>query len=138
MTTFEEKANTFLSLNLSTNHFHCVTIISMTTFEEKAKTFLSLNLSTNHFHCVTIISMTTFEEKANTCLPALLSRNIVDTLDCILCSVRTCHFKCAVRTDSGTTNWFSICRGMRQGCIMSPQPFSIYKEHQERNERTEQ
>ena len=34
----------------------------------------------------------------------------------------------AVRTDSGTTDWFSVSKGVRQGCIMSPQLFSVYTE----------
>ena len=34
----------------------------------------------------------------------------------------------AVRTDSGTTHWFSVSKGVRQGCIMSPQLFSVYTE----------
>ena len=34
----------------------------------------------------------------------------------------------AVRTDSGTTYWFSVSKGVRQGCIMSPQLFSVYTE----------
>ena len=34
----------------------------------------------------------------------------------------------AVRTDSGTTDWFSVTKGVRQGCIMSPQLFSVYTE----------
>ena len=34
----------------------------------------------------------------------------------------------AVRTDSGTTDWFSVSKGVRQGCIMSTQLFSVYTE----------
>ena len=34
----------------------------------------------------------------------------------------------AVRTDSGTTYWFCVRKGVRQGCIMSPQLFSVYTE----------
>ena len=34
----------------------------------------------------------------------------------------------AVRTDSGTTDWFSVSKGVRQGCIMSAQLFSVYTE----------
>ena len=34
----------------------------------------------------------------------------------------------AVRTDSGTTYWFSVSKCVRQGCIMSPQLFSVYTE----------
>ena len=32
------------------------------------------------------------------------------------------------RTYSGTTDWFSVSKGVRQGCIMSPQVFSVYTE----------
>ena len=34
----------------------------------------------------------------------------------------------AVRTDSGISNWFSVSKSVRQGCIMSPQLFSVYTE----------
>ena len=34
----------------------------------------------------------------------------------------------AVRTDSGTTDWFSVSKGVRHGCSMSPQLFSVYTE----------
>ena len=33
-----------------------------------------------------------------------------------------------VRTDSGTTYWFRFSKCVRQGCIMSPQLFSVYTE----------
>ena len=34
----------------------------------------------------------------------------------------------AVTPDSGTTYWFSVSKGVRQRCIMSPQLFSVYTE----------
>ena len=44
----------------------------------------------------------------------------------------------AVRTDSGTTYWFSVSKGVRQDCIMSPQLFSVYTESIMREVKEEQ
>ena len=34
-----------------------------------------------------------------------------------------------VRTGHGTTDWFQIRKGVRQGCILSPCLFNVYAEH---------
>uniref|UniRef100_A0A803T5B0 ribonuclease H n=1 Tax=Anolis carolinensis TaxID=28377 RepID=A0A803T5B0_ANOCA len=34
-----------------------------------------------------------------------------------------------VRTNHGTTDWFKIGKGVRQGCILSPSLFNFYAEH---------
>ena len=38
-----------------------------------------------------------------------------------------------VRTNVGTTDWFKVTKGVRQGCCLSPQLFNIYTEQIMRN-----
>ena len=38
-----------------------------------------------------------------------------------------------VRTGHGTTDWFQIGKGVRQGCILLPCLFNLYVEHIMRN-----
>ena len=38
-----------------------------------------------------------------------------------------------VRTRHGTTDWFQIGKGVRQGCILSPCLFNLYAECVKRN-----
>ena len=38
-----------------------------------------------------------------------------------------------VRTGHGTTDWFQIRKGVRQGCILSPCLFNVYAEYITRN-----
>ena len=38
-----------------------------------------------------------------------------------------------VRTGHGTTDWFQIGKGVRQGCILSPYLFNFYAEYIVRN-----
>ena len=37
------------------------------------------------------------------------------------------------RTGHGTTDWFQIAKGVRQGCILSPCLFNLYAEYIMRN-----
>ena len=38
-----------------------------------------------------------------------------------------------VRTGHGTTDWFQVKKGLRQGCILSPNLFKLYAEYIMRN-----
>ena len=42
-----------------------------------------------------------------------------------------------VRTGHGTTDWFQIGKGVRQGCILSPCLFNLYAEYIMRNAELE-
>ena len=43
-----------------------------------------------------------------------------------------------VRTVHGTTDWFQIGKGVRQGCILSPYLFNLYAEYIMRNARLDE
>ena len=38
-----------------------------------------------------------------------------------------------IRTRHGTTDWFQIDKGIRQGCILSPYLFNLYTKYIRRN-----
>ena len=44
-----------------------------------------------------------------------------------------CSLEATVRTGRGTTDWFQIGKGVRQGCILSPCLFNLYAEYTMRN-----
>ena len=48
------------------------------------------------------------------------------------------HVKKQVRTGHGTTDWFHIGKGVRQGCILSPCLFNLYAEYIMRNARLDE
>ena len=57
----------------------------------------------------------------------------------------TCHLRnlCAgqeaiVRTRHGTTDWFQVGKGVRQGCILSPILFNLYAEYIMQNSRLDE
>ena len=53
---------------------------------------------------------------------------IPDHLTCLLRNLYTDQ-ETIVRTGYGTTDWFQIRKGVRQGCILPPYLFSLYAEH---------
>ena len=55
--------------------------------------------------------------------------------DHLTCLLRNLHAgqEATVRTGHGTTDWFQIGKGARQGCILSPCLFDLYVEYIMRN-----
>ena len=49
----------------------------------------------------------------------------------LTCLLRNLHAgqEATVRTGHGTTDWFQIGKGVRQGCILSPCLFTLYAEY---------
>ena len=57
---------------------------------------------------------------------------IPDHQTCLLRSMYAGQ-EATVRTGHGTTDWFPIGKGVRQGCILSPCLFNLYAEYIMRN-----
>ena len=57
---------------------------------------------------------------------------IPDHLTCLLRNLYAGQ-EATVRTGHGTTDWFQIGKGIRQGCILSPCLFNLYAEYIMRN-----
>ena len=55
-----------------------------------------------------------------------------DHLTCLLRNLYAGQ-EATVRTGHGTTDWFQIGKGVRQGCILSPCLFNLYTEYIVRN-----
>ena len=65
-------------------------------------------------------------------LYALKEMEIPDYLTCLLRNLYAGQ-EATVRTAHGTTDWFQIGKGIRQGCILSPCLFNFYAEYIMRN-----
>ena len=57
---------------------------------------------------------------------------IPDHLTCLLINLYASQ-EATVRTGHGTTEWFQMGKGVRQGCILSPCLFNLYAEYIMRN-----
>ena len=55
--------------------------------------------------------------------------------DHVICLLRNLYAgrEATVRTGHGTTDWFQIGKGVREGCILSPCLFNLYAEYIMRN-----
>ena len=62
----------------------------------------------------------------------LQEMGIPDHLTCLLRNLYASQ-EATVRTGHGTTDWFQIGKGVRQGCLLSPCLFNFYAEYIMRN-----
>ena len=62
----------------------------------------------------------------------LQEMRIPDHLTCLLRNLYAGQ-EATVRTGHGTTDWFQVRKGVRQGCILSPCLFNLYAENIMRN-----
>ena len=62
---------------------------------------------------------------------------IPDYLTCLLRNVYAGQ-EATIRTGHGTTDWFQIGKGVRQGCILSPHLFNFYAQYIMRNARLDE
>ena len=62
----------------------------------------------------------------------LKEMGIPDHLTCLLRNLYAGQ-EATGRTEHGTTDWFQIGKGVRQGCILSPCLFNLYAEYIMRN-----
>ena len=67
----------------------------------------------------------------------LKEMGIPDHLICLLGNLYAGQ-EATVRTGHGTTDWFQIGKGVRQGCILSPRLFYFYAEYIRRNSGLEE
>ena len=67
----------------------------------------------------------------------LKEMGIPDHLTYLLINLYACQ-EAAVRTGNGTTDWFQIGKGVRQGCILSTCLFNLYAECIMRNARLDE
>ena len=70
--------------------------------------------------------------KDNVFKEELFQMGIQDHLTCLLRNLYVTQ-EATVRTGHGTTDWFQIGKGVRQGCILSPCLFNLYAEYIRRN-----
>ena len=82
--------------------------------------FLTQELNSGLLHCRQILYRLSYE---GSCL----------ILSCLPLEKPICGQEATVRTGNGTTDWFQIGKGVRQGCILSHCLFNLYAEYIMRN-----
>ena len=84
-----------------------------------------------------------FIDYAKTCVDhnklwnILKEMGILDHPTCLLRNLYAAQ-EATVRTRHGTTDWFQIGKGVRQGCVLSPFLFNLYAEYIMQNFRLDE
>ena len=94
---------------------------------EKARTFQK-----NIYFCFIDYAKAFDCEDHNKLWKIMKEMGIPDHLICLLRNLDAGQ-EATVRTGHGTTDWFHIGKGVRQGCILSPCLFNFYAKHIMRN-----
>ena len=94
---------------------------------EKAREFQK-----NIYFCFTDYAKVFDSVDHNKLWKILKETGIPDYLTCLLRNLYAGQ-KARVSTGHGTTDWFQIGKGVRQGCILSPYLFYLYAEYIMRN-----
>ena len=84
-----------------------------------------------HFHFIEYAKAFDYVDH-NKLWKILKQMGIPDYLTCLLRNLYAGQ-EATVRTGHGTTEWFQIGKGVRQGCILSPCLFNFYAEYIMRN-----
>ena len=76
----------------------------------------------------TVIKPLPFSSRLILCtFPRMLGLGLYKSF--LLCQIAPYYTLPTVRTGHGTTDWFQIGKGVRQGCILSPCLFNLYAEY---------
>ena len=108
----------FQSRNNSSNNAQCISVIASHFFQNYLRDWL------------TVLKPLTVDH--NKLWNILKEMGIADHLSCLLRNLYAGQ-EATVRTGHGTTDWFQIEKGVRQGCILSPCLFNLYAENIMRN-----
>ena len=112
-----------LALSYQGSHTLCKAMQSLKKQESSRKTSISAFIDyAKAFDCV----------DHNKLWEILKEMGIQDHLTCLLRNLYAGQ-EATVRSGHGTTDWFQIRKGVRQGCILSPCLFNFYAEYIMRN-----